>query len=224
MREYPSVVILITGKQENALMLQQLGSPNKQTLATNELLLSQVLWRTPLWYSLKGGRVFLLEVSVLLQQFGKKSNLQWWSQACTAFSKLRDDIWLNLRGLECFNTYYCIIQNTHYYIDSFVALKTGASATESILWNHSSHKAHEGWIWPSCPQGLAWLPKVPHCHGKTKGSADLVRTEAACYSSCRRRQNTTVISAATNCQNEAAPVGVPLGSTIILHQTTWARL
>lgn len=160
MREYPSVVILITGKQENALMLQQLGSPNKQTLATNELLLSQVLWRTPLWYSLKGGRVFLLQVSVLLQQFGKKSNLQWWSQACTAFSKLRDDIWLNLQGLECFNTHYCIIQNTHYYIDSFVALKTGASATESILWNHSSHKAHEGWIWPSCPQGLAWLPKA----------------------------------------------------------------
>lgn len=214
MQEYLFLLILITGKQEKAFMLQQLGSPNMQPLATNELVLSQVFWRPPLWYSLKGGRVFLLQVSIL-QQFGKKSNLQWWSHVCTAFSKLRDEIWLNVRGWECFNTHWCIIQNAH---RSIYSLEDWSQGKRNILGNYSGHKAHEGWIWLSCPLGLAWLSKAqmiksPPVMEWPESSADLVRTEAACYSSCRRRQNTIVICDATNCQNEAAPVGAPLGST-----------
>lgn len=42
MQEYLFLLILITGKQEKAFMLQQLGSPNMQPLVTNELVLSQV--------------------------------------------------------------------------------------------------------------------------------------------------------------------------------------
>lgn len=42
MQEYLSLLLLITGKQEKAFMLQQLGSPNKQPLAATEFVLSQV--------------------------------------------------------------------------------------------------------------------------------------------------------------------------------------